>query len=522
MDSGVLVSGRLISSPYRRTLVSVPTFPPTASSPLIPRSWWLAPGLLVSPFPAHPDQAQAAAFRQALTAAGISLFIDLTEPGERGRHGPLPDYTEGWPEPKPIRVRLPVPDVTVPSQEVIRVALGWIAWARQQGRGVCLHCLGGRGRSATIAGAWLRTQGLSGPEALAAITAARAGDPAIAHIQAPETAAQRAAVAAWPGETRARLDDASPSDRYRGALVGLAVGDCLGAPVEFSRPGSFEPVTGLRAGGPFNLKVGEWTDDTSMALCLAESLVEQDGKVVSQDMLARWLRWFRKGHLSSTGRCFDIGTATRQALLRFEKQPADECGAPDAAGNGTIMRLAPIPMAFAWASPDEIMQAAATSSRTTHGAREATDAAMMLALLIADALRGELDRDTLTPRAVRPGHARFHELHQNVQSVFEGSWRTKVPPEIKAGGYVVDTLEAALWAFGRTATFRDGALLAVNLGDDADTVGAVYGQLAGAYYGAEAIPFEWRKPILQRELIESFADKLLGIAQLRSRNKGST
>lgn len=107
-------------------------------------------------------------------------------------------------------------------------------------------------------------------------------------------------------------------DRARGSLLGLAVGDALGAAVEFQSPGSFEPVTGMRAGGALGLEAGEWTDDTAMALCLAESLVTC-GRFDARDQMERYLRWYRQGHLSSNGHCVDIGGTVRDALERYER-----------------------------------------------------------------------------------------------------------------------------------------------------------------------------------------------------------
>ncbi len=161
-----------------------------------------------------------------------------------------------------------------------------------------------------------------------------------------------------------------PVERYRGSLLGLATGDALGATVEFRLPGSFAPVTGMRGGGPFDLKPGQWTDDTSMALCLAESLIEKRG-FDPADQLSRYLRWYRQGYLSSTGACFDVGTTTSTALHLFEKTGAPFCGAESSrtAGNGALMRLAPIPLAFA-ANPRLAIERAADSSRTTHAAVE--------------------------------------------------------------------------------------------------------------------------------------------------------
>ena len=186
-------------------------------------------------------------------------------------------------------------------------------------------------------------------------------------------------------------------DRARGALLGLAAGDALGTTVEFRRPGSFTPLTDMIGGGLFNLKPGQWTDDTSMALCQAESLIECGG-FHPVDQLQRYVRWYREGHHSSTGRCFDIGNAVRQALHRFEHTKEPWCGstAPNTAGNGSLMRLAPVPLFFN-RDPDEAIARAADSSKTTHGAAEAVDACRYYCGLMIGALQGVTKEDLLQP-----------------------------------------------------------------------------------------------------------------------------
>ena len=305
-------------------------------------------------------------------------------------------------------------------------------------------------------------------------------------------------------------------ERYRGCLLGLATGDALGTSLEFRPPGTFTPIETIGGGGPFKLSPGQWTDDTSMALCLAESLIERQG-FDPVDQLERYVRWYRDGHLSSTGHCFDIGGTVRSALVKFEQTRAPYCGSadPETAGNGSIMRLAPVPMFFAY-SPPEAIERSADSSRTTHAAIEAVDACRYLSALLIGALKGatkeELVSERYTPAA---GLWDDSPLAPRIAAVAAGSFRRRNPPDIRGGGYVVESLEAALWTFHHSASFREGALLAVNLGDDADTTGAVYGQLAGAFYGEEGIPVEWRVQLAERELIEAMANRLFGLAQLR-------
>ena len=295
--------------------------------------------------------------------------------------------------------------------------------------------------------------------------------------------------------------------RYRGALLGLAVGDALGTTLEFQPPGSFEPIADMLGGGPFGLEPGQWTDDTAMALCLAESLIETKG-FDPVDQLRRYLSWYREGVNSSTGECFDIGLTTRAALHRFEETGEPYPGATHerSAGNGSIMRLAPVPLAFA-ADIEEVAELASESSRTTHGAAAAVDACRFLGVAIATAVGGA-GKDAVLSKELWSGEA----LVPEISAVVTGSYKRKSPPEIRGGGYVVHSLEAALWALHRSATFEEGALLAVNLGDDADTTGAVYGQLAGAVYGEEAIPASWLDLLASRGRIQELADGLYALS----------
>ena len=301
-------------------------------------------------------------------------------------------------------------------------------------------------------------------------------------------------------------------DRYRGALLGLAAGDALGTTLEFRPSGTFTPIDDMVGGGPFHLSPGEWTDDTSMALCLAESLVECAG-FDAVDQLERYVRWWRDGHLSSNGRCFDIGNAVRAALARFERTREPWCGStdPQTAGNGSLMRLVPVVLAHAH-DPVLAVRLAADSSRTTHGAREAIDACRWFAILLLRALDPHATRESIlaTDLSDADKHALAADpLAPSIAEIAAGSFAVKQPPDVTGEGYVVRSLEAALWAFHRAETFRDGALLAVNLGDDADTTGAIYGQLAGAFHGERGLPVAWRERLAHRELIESLADRLL-------------
>jgi ADP-ribosyl-[dinitrogen reductase] hydrolase len=303
-------------------------------------------------------------------------------------------------------------------------------------------------------------------------------------------------------------------ERYRGALLGLAAADAVGTTLEFRPPGSFAPIDDMVGGGPFGLLPGQWTDDTSMALCLAASLVECAG-FDAADQMARYVRWRDEGYMSSNGRCFDIGGTVSDALRRFQRTGDPFSGSTDpySAGNGSIMRLAPVPL-FYGRDPALAIEQSGESSRTTHGAATAVDACRYLGGLIVGALQGVSKDTLLAPHyAPLPGYWDDFPLQTaEINEVAAGSFKAKQPPQIKGSGYVVQSLEAALWAFYHSDDFRSGCLLAANLGDDADTTAAVYGQLAGAHYGATAIPASWLAKLALRQTIAALADQLAAVS----------
>jgi ADP-ribosyl-[dinitrogen reductase] hydrolase len=303
-------------------------------------------------------------------------------------------------------------------------------------------------------------------------------------------------------------------DRVRGSLIGLAIGDALGAAVEFEPAGSFPPVTGFRAGGPHRLRAGEWTDDTSMALALADSIARVGWDL--NDQCQRYVAWWRKGKYSVNGRCFDIGTTTRGALARFEKTgDAGTSGdrSEHASGNGSIMRLAPVPIRYASLFPsniEELGRLATESSLPTHASEQCQSACRYMGLVLSGLMYG-LDREEILSPQWEPliGLQRAAPFHPAVAAVAQGSFRKNQPPEIAGSGYVVKSLEAALWSFHQARNFQEAVLRAVNLGDDADTTGAVCGQLAGAFWGESNIPIEWRESLARKDLIEEALAGLL-------------
>lgn len=346
--------------------------------------------------------------------------------------------------------------------------------------------------------------------------------------------------------------------KIQGSIIGLAVGDALGASVEF-RPRKYlndNPVSEMQSGGTWGLQIGQFTDDTSMALCLAASLIVKRG-FNGYDQLVRYKRWYQNGYMSSTGRCFDIGSATRIAIGEFEvrqrqnakilqrelgrtipehsldreiethlsRLPLDvQCGAPDAAGNGVLMRLAPVPLFYHQSEPDAI-QNAGSSARFTHGDPRAIDACKFYSCLIWNAIHG-MPKTALLDLQFFDRHF-SKPLHEDVMQIIRGSYQNKrgYDEGIRGKGYVIDALEAALWAlYNDGNSFEKGVLMAVNLGDDTDTTAAIYGQLAGAIYGIESIPERWRNQLCQKDFLLTLANELYlqGKNYNRVKRKAST
>ena len=293
------------------------------------------------------------------------------------------------------------------------------------------------------------------------------------------------------------------TDRARGALLGLAVGDALGAPVEFCQRGRFEPLTGLRTGGKFQMRLGEWTDDTAMALCLADSLLACEG-FDPLDQMERYWRWGNEGYNSTRDRAFGVGKTVAKAMARFLKtgEPFSGLTDPNSAGNGSIMRLAPVVM-FYLNDRKRAMHFAGESSRTTHQATEAIEACQLLAHTLLTCIHRRTDKphlfDGLDIEITSPA----------LQTLVERQYMGKPEFDIRGSGYVVESLEAALWAFETTDSFEQAVLAAANLGDDSDTTAAVCGQIAGAYYGYSAIPDAWLQALFEHERLLHTADALI-------------
>ena len=296
------------------------------------------------------------------------------------------------------------------------------------------------------------------------------------------------------------IDDKALRDRARGALLGLAVGDALGTTLEFKPKDSYQPLTTMVGGGPFGLRPGEWTDDTSMALALGTSLAERGG-LDERDLMERFCAWSEKGEYSHNGRCFDIGITVRGALDRFRRTGDPVAGStdPQTAGNGSLMRLSPVPILYAFDSETRV-DVARRQGACTHGAEEAVAACAAYADLVAEAIQGWSRESIFTPR--NGWHPEKVARAMRMETV---GWDRK---QVRGTGYVIHSLEAALWAVGNARDVREAVLLAANLGEDADTTAAIAGQLAGAIWGASGIPEEWLAVLAWRDRITDLADHL--------------
>lgn len=295
-------------------------------------------------------------------------------------------------------------------------------------------------------------------------------------------------------------------DRCRGALIGLAIGDALGTTLEFRPPGSFKPLTDMVGGGHFCLKKGYWTDDTSMALCLGHSLVSCRG-FNATDQMQRYCNWLDHGYMSSIGNCFDVGTTVSGALRRFQRtgEPFSGPHGRWTSGNGSIMRLAPVAIAF-HSQPELARQMAIDSSRTTHGAALCLDSCALLSQILLRLLHGAGPRECLPEVNLC--------TTTEVQRLQQGDWQSKTYDQLHGSGFVIESLEAALWCFWHTDNFADCVLAAANLGNDADTTAAVAGQLAGACYGLQGIRQDWFAALHKGDEIRMLADQLFALGMV--------
>jgi ADP-ribosyl-[dinitrogen reductase] hydrolase len=477
-------------------------------APNLGSCYWVVPGqLLAGEHPSGDTPAERRARVKSLLASGIDCFVDLTMPQE------LEAYDADLP-PEAEYLRDSIQDHSVPTapEQMMRI-IDFIERALSLGRRVYVHCRAGIGRTGTVIGCLLVERGRSGDEALQQLnhlwqSCARAR----VWPFVPETDEQVEYIRSW--SRRAADAPALPSGtedlraRFLGALTGLAVGDALAAATQDRTPGSFAPILELVGGGPFALPAGAWSDDTAMALCLAESLLERGG-FDARDQMQRYGRWHQHGHLSATGRALGItqSTARALALAKWQRKLFSGSHDPSQLDPEPLSRVVPAVMFF-YATPQVAVHQACEAARTTCQAPLVLECCRLFAAFLCGALAGRSKTEIFDPTTdildlsrLRPGVAAL-------------ATEAREPRAKGVGARIDSALQAALWAFRTTDSFRAGALRAANLGGSSDVITAAYGALAGAHYGVGAIPAAWRANLAHHELIERFADRLLACAML--------
>lgn len=311
-------------------------------------------------------------------------------------------------------------------------------------------------------------------------------------------------------------------DLIKAMIVGHAIGDALGVPVEFmSREEiAHNPVDEMRGYGTHHQPPGTWSDDTSMTLCLLESIVRL-GRIDYKDIMDNFVSWLRRADFTATGITFDVGIASQAAIHRYEQGSLPlGCGGSGEYdnGNGSLMRIAPLAI-YLWqhniSNVKDVLKEAHNISRLTHAHPRSQMACGIYTLIAMNLFGGQPLLDS-----IKKGLSDAQAFYER-ESEFDG----EVPPygrlcifdsfaglekaDIRSSGYVVDTLEASLWCLANTKNYREAVLAAVNLGNDTDTIGAIVGGLAGLAYGWESIPQEWKSSLIRRDCIEKLCHKMM-------------
>jgi ADP-ribosyl-[dinitrogen reductase] hydrolase len=294
-----------------------------------------------------------------------------------------------------------------------------------------------------------------------------------------------------------------------GSILGLAVGDALGVPVEFKSRTALKssPVNRMIGYGTHNQPAGTWSDDSSLIFCLMESLC--DGFDLT-DIGYRFVRWLYEDYWTPHGRVFDVGIATRQAISRLRNgvDPVEAGGTDEYSnGNGSLMRILPVALYFADSGIGELLDATHKVSCLTHAHPRSQMACGVYNLMVVELLKGTPPIESYL-RAIDLATGAysvspFSEELSHFSRIFSRQIHEAAEDDIQSSGYVIRTLEASLWAFLRSNNFAEAVLTAINLGGDTDTTGAVTGGLAGVHYGLEAISEEWMNALAKHsEILE--------------------
>ena len=479
---------------------------------------------------------------QSLIDFGISHFIDLTEERQH-----LTRYSEFLPE-HCTYVNLPTEDETVPCFENLKMAHDIISQSTDK---VYVHCKGGYDRTGVVVATYFVYTGSTAEQAkeqyLQAAAKIRTRYKHKPLIEKSWEVLEQ--YKEWLASHK--TEENKLKNKILGGILGLAVGDALGVPVEFKDRESLRrnPVTDMRGYGMHNQPPGTWSDDTSLTLCLLDSLAKKgfnarwklDGNFPEpdySDIMQKFLSWAFKGKYTAHGKFFDIGSATREALERFRNGTDPlECGGTSEQdnGNGSLMRILPLVFYIHVLISRKNMSPYAPSNRgasvffcytdnvssLTHAHMRSMIACSIYAIT-ANYLCDSYDGDNLK-KAIKFGlegakdgwcdrgnydedQKEYAKELKHFKRLFQKNFAKLPEEEIKSTGYVVDTLEAALWCLLNTDNYKDCVLKAVNLGEDTDTVAAVAGGLAGMYYGVEGIPKEWLQKLARLDYIKELCE----------------
>lgn len=298
-------------------------------------------------------------------------------------------------------------------------------------------------------------------------------------------------------------------EKSLGSFRGLAIGDAMGAPVEFKVKGSFPEVKNYQDSPRFGIIAGQWTDDTIMALCMAEAIIKENG-YDSYSVMDQYLKWYKDGYNSPNGRVFDIGGQTSRALSEYNSFPAF-VKKTDSAGNGVLMRLSPAVISTINLPTFESIAVFETSARDTHNSNEAAEATILLGLIIRNLINGNNIENSLknSEKDIKEYFYTFNIPYSNVYERVANF----TDADARNGGYVIPSLGTAIWALKTTNNFKDAVLKVVNLGKDSDTVAAITGQMAGALYGDNNIPSDFKKNLYRSNDFEILTDDLMKISK---------
>lgn len=472
-------------------------------TPATPRnSYQVAPGIWAGSYIGLPDKGNAPHQIAWLLQVGVRRIIDLTSHDDQ-----LPSYTDVLAEYAPdiVHEQYPIIDGSVPSDVQMVAILRAIDHAVARGEGVYIHCWGGFGRTGMVVACWYKRHEQNGAAALKRVQQARYE--INSNRPSPDYSVQVGFVMRWrEPESHVAMQWLHWRSRFRGAILGAAIGDAMGVTNEMLDRTNTADLTQLVGGGICDIAPGGWTDDTAMLLCVSESLIVKHG-FDANDQMDRFVRWWRYGYMTCAGRTYDVGNTTRLALFAYIQtgDPFSGVQSTHSAGNGALSRVAPIGLYYA-VQTDMIDQVATYSSMLTHATVHSIDACRYVAWLVAQFVSGVSKQDALA--ATWP----FSPLCADIAHVVEGSYRQRSLDQMDASSYVVDMLEIVLFVLDAYDDFASGLCALSSAGGLTTTSCTIYGALAGALYGDDAIPEQWRHALVQRDKIEWFAEELLRVS----------